>query len=164
MFCPMLLLFSLLLPGVSTAGDAKPQAKIGELLIVADGILYTHEELANRGNPRPGYHYVRISGTISNVGKHALCGLLSAKLETTYNLESLGTVTLAGSPIPGIHQLLPGEHLPAEFDFDVKDGVDPLRLVIKQNEKGQGCSRKEPLPLTSREASFTVANIPTVAE
>lgn len=159
-----LLLFSLLIPTISVAGDAKPQARLGELLIVADGVLYTHEELANRGNPRPGFHYVRISGTISNAGKHALCGLLSAKLETTYNLESLGTVTLGGVPMAGIHQLLPGEHLPAEFDFDVKDGVDPLKLVIKQNEKGQGCSRKEPLPLTDRQVSFTVANIPTVAE
>jgi hypothetical protein len=113
---------------------------------------------------RPGFHFVRITGTISNVGKHALCGLLSATLETTYNLESLGTVTLGGSPMAGIHQLLPGEHLAAEFDFEVKDGVDPLRLVVKQDEKGQGCSRKEPLPLTNREGIFTVANIPTVAE
>jgi len=131
------------------------------LLIVAESVEYTHvlKTPPEDQHSKPGFHFVHITGTVSNVGKHALCGLLFATLETTYNLESFGRVTLGSAPQSGIHQLLPGEQLHAEFDFDVKDGVDPLRLVIKQNEKGQGCSRKEPLLLANRQVSFVVANI-----
>jgi hypothetical protein len=157
-----LLLSLALIPSV-WAGDAKPQARLGELLIVAESVEYTHvlKTPPEDQHSRPGFHFVHITGTVSNVGKHALCGLLFATLENTYNLESFGTVRFGGVPLGGIHQLLPGEELHASFDFDVKDGVEPLRLIIKQNEKGQGCSRKEPLLLTNRQVSFTVADIPT---
>jgi len=132
-------------------------------VVVAESVEYTHvlKIPPEDQHSRPGFHFVHITGTVSNVGKHALCGLLFATLENTYNLESFGRVTFGATPLSGINQLLPGKQLHAEFDFDAKNGVDPLRLVIKQNGNGQGCSRKEPLLLTNHQVSFPVADIPT---
>jgi hypothetical protein len=136
---------------------------MGELLIVAESVEDT-DKLANRSDPRPGFHFVRITGAITNVGKHALCADVSATLETTFNLQSYATVYLAGRLTGRIYQLLPGEQVHADFEFDAKDGVQPLTLVVKQMGKRQGCSNKEPLPTANPQVRFSVTNIENVSQ
>ena len=54
--------------------------------------------------------------------------------------------------------MLPSEHAALDFVFDVKDGVKPLVLVVKQG-KQQGCSAKERLPITNPQARIAIASI-----
>ena len=141
----------------SWAGTPKPQARIGELLITAESIEETNK-VERHSPPRSGYHFVQIIGTISNVGKHALCAKISGVLETTFNLESYALAKVDGQYGGWIHQMLPSEHAALDFVFDVKDGVKPLVLVVKQG-KQQGCSAKERLPITNPQARIAIASI-----
>jgi hypothetical protein len=147
-------LVALFLSVVATAETTKPKAQIGELLITAESV----EEAPNLAAPKPGFHFVRVTGTITNVGKHALCTFVSATLETTFNLQSYAEVRLGDRVGSYINQLLPGERLRAEFVSEVKDRVEPLTLVVTLGRK-QGCSRSEPLPVAKREARFSIASI-----
>lgn len=160
----LLLLFISMTAAGAWAGTTKsraPQARIGELLLAAES-LGTIVELDDGGKPKPGFHYVRVTGTITNVGKHAICADIQAFLETTFNLESFGTFAkFDDKPWSRIDQMLPGEHIHAEFTFTVKNGVQPLTLVFKQPgiHPRQGCSKKEPLPITNSQVSFPVSSI-----
>jgi hypothetical protein len=152
-----LLLFSLIVTVNAWAGTAKSQARIGELLIAADNIEET-KEIEHRPPSRAGYHFVRVTGIVTNVGKHALCAHVSAVLETTFNLQSYASVFLDGRYTSRVNQMLPGEQAHVDFRFDVKDGVQPLTLVVKQGKR-QGCSTKEPLPVYNPEGRFPVTSI-----
>lgn len=78
------------------ADSATPQARIGELLIRAENIEET-KQVEHRLTPSAGYHFVRVTGSVTNIGKHALCAHISAVLETTFNLQSYASV--CGSPL-----------------------------------------------------------------
>ena len=66
-------------------------------------------------------------------------------------------ISMAGSQ-DLIHQTLPGEHANADFVFNVKDGVRPITLVVKQG-RFQGCSRKERLPITNPQVRISIGSI-----
>jgi hypothetical protein len=147
----------LVMPASAWASTAKPQARIGELLVTAQTIEDVGE-LEDGSKPRLGFHFVIVTGAIANVGKHALCGHISAVLETTFNLQSYATVHLNGRYTGLIDQMLPGEHSNADFVFNVKDGVQPTTLVVKQG-RYQGCSAKERLPLSNPQARISIEGI-----
>ena len=108
--------------------------------------------------PRAGYHFVRVTDSVSNIGKHALCAQISAVLETTFNLQSYASVYLDGHFNHSVHEMLPGEQENLDFTFDVKDGVPPLTLIVKQGKR-QGCSTKEPLPVYDPQGRIPITSI-----
>ncbi len=150
-------LFSLIVTVNAWAGTPKAQVRLGELLISAENIEET-KAIEHRLPPRAGYHFVRVTGTVSNVGKHALCAQISAVLETTFNLQSHANVYLDGRFNHWLHEMLPGEQENLDFTFDVKDGVQPLTLIVKHG-KQQGCSTKEPLPVSSPQGRIPTMSI-----
>lgn len=152
-----LLMLCLVMPVSAWAGTAKPQARIGELLVAAQTIEEA-TELEDGSKPRSDFHFVIVTGTITNVGKHALCANISAVLETTFNLQTYGSIHLNGRFTGLIHQMLPGEHANADFVFSVKDGVQPITLVVKQG-RFQGCSTIERLPITNPQARISIESI-----
>lgn len=159
------LLLSLMLSVTAWARGPRPQARIGELLIAADSIEQLNK-LEDGSVPRSGFHFIHVSGTISNVGKHAICTSINGWLETTFNLQYYATrIHLDDSPVLGavIHQMLPGEQASVDFVFEVKDGVEPAMLVVKQG-KYQGCSVKERLPVTNPQARIPTSAIEKVKQ
>ena len=162
-----LVLFSFLATMVPSvpAQNPKTQGQIGELLIVADGVETTTERVGSDKRTyksAPDFHFIRVTATVRNAGKHALCTHLYATLETTFNLKTEGSVNF-GNYLDRIFQLLPDEKVVGEILFSVKDGVEPLTLVVMQGDRKQGCSEIEPLringPLRIR---VPVASIPKI--
>jgi hypothetical protein len=153
----LLVFFSVVTAASASAGTVTPHAQIGELLITTENVEEVRE-IEHRLPPNKGYHFVRITGTITNVGKHAICTQISGVLETTFNLQSYASVYLDGRFNHSLHQMLPGEQAQVDFTFDVKDGVQPVTLVVKQGKK-QGCSAKEPLPVYNPQARISILSI-----
>lgn len=79
-------------------------------------------------------------------------------LETTFNLNSYASVYLDGRFNHSVHEMLPGEHENLDFTFDVKDGVQPLTLIVKQGKR-QGCSTKEALPVYNPQGRIPITSI-----
>ena len=158
----------LLLLTVSASGQVSKvpastrEQRIGELLIVPTGIETARKlQMRPTYTPSPGWHYVRITATIKNVGPHALCTPIHATLKTTYDMEADAMISLDHKDNYFVSQLLPGQELSAEFAFNVKDGVEPVALIVKQLEHRQGCGTTKPVrvigPLQVR---FPVSEIP----
>jgi len=72
----MVACFVFCVPGTN-AKDVKAEGRIGELLITATGV---QETKTDAGRPaKPGFHNVRFTIIVRNVGKHALCTSLNPK-------------------------------------------------------------------------------------
>ena len=160
----LLLLLTLSASGqLSKAPSSTRQQRLGELLIVPNGIETTHKlQIRPTYTPSPGWHYVRITATLKNVGPHALCTPIHATLKTTYDMEADAMIDLDHKfDNYFVSQLLPGQELSAEFAFNVKDGVEPVALIVKQLEHRQGCGTTKPVRVTGPlQVRFPISEIP----
>ncbi len=64
--------------------------------------------------------------SVANTGKGVICAELDVTLKTTFNLQYRGFSGRA----PRMHEMLPGESAEGSYVFEIKDGVQPLELVI----------------------------------
>jgi TonB family protein len=136
----IVLLFSLSVSAAAqdrTNSDAR-SAKFGDLAVTATEMNTRATTKDRRG--------VTVFLTVNNTGKSVVCASFTAKLETTFNLEYGST--------PGqalvVREMLPGESARGSYDFDVKDGVQPLALVLELQGRTIRCgtSRDTPSPDT----------------
>jgi TonB family protein len=65
--------------------------------------------------------------TVNNTGKGAVCASFNAKLKTTFGFEYLGI----SSQGPLMREMPPGEGAQGSYVFHVKDGVQPLELILE---------------------------------
>ena len=143
-----LLLVSTLAPAYAETIPREP--RIGELLIVPLDVQIT----ATNGNDKSpaGFHFVRFTVLVKNVGNNSICTHLTATLESdlgvgrrdgTWTLKTNSREEIAKGP--DIHQLLPGEILNGSVVFaDLRNGVKPLTLTVAS--EGQTCAMKSPPP------------------
>lgn len=59
--------------------------------------------------------------------------------------------------------MLPGEEAKVDFTFNVKDGVEPPTLIVKQGKR-RGCSTKEPLPVHNPQGRIPIMSIEKVKQ
>jgi TonB family protein len=147
------------------ADQVRQQPRIGDLMIVPLDVQITKEN--GRSKAPPGFHYVRFTVSVKNVGHKAICTYLSANLDSTLNVKGRtgswklkarnGADTAWGG---SIHQLLPGEELDGTIVFgDLRDGLEPVTLTVAS--QGQGCGSTErsgesghPLTFAIRDSSY----------
>jgi TonB family protein len=126
------------------ADETPVQPRIGNLMIVPLDMHIT--KVNGRYTSQRGFHYVRFTASVKNVGHDAVCTSLSATLESTLNVGKRsgswelkprnGAATASGG---FIHQLLPGEELEGTIVFgDLRDGVKPVTLTIESQRQSCG--------------------------
>jgi TonB family protein len=75
----------------------------------------------------PDRNEVAIFLTVNNTGKSTICASFTARLRTTFGFEYLGTSGQA----PPMHEMLPNESEQGSYVFNMKNGVQPLELILE---------------------------------
>ena len=84
-------------------------------------------------------HQIAVRLRAENIGKRALCIEFQATMKATFGLEYSGTYY---TPEPfKIRELLPSEKTEGEYMFSVKNGTQPLQLILKPLSQSQTCTR-----------------------
>jgi hypothetical protein len=84
-------------------------------------------------------HQIAVRLRAENIGKRALCIEFQATMKATFELEYIGTYY---TPKPfKIRELLPSEKTEGEYMFSVKNGTQPLQLILKPLSQSQTCTR-----------------------
>ncbi len=84
-------------------------------------------------------HQIAVRLRAENIGKRALCIEFRATMKATFGLEYSGTYY---TPEPfKIRELLPSEKTEGEYTFSVKNGTQPLQLILKPLFQSQTCTR-----------------------
>jgi len=118
----------------NTSDRRKTSQRIGDLTITLIG----SEARESRSSD---HHTVAVLLRAENVGKQALCVRFRSTLKTTFALEYRG---FSSSSHPfSISELLPSEKVEGEYEFLVKDGVEPLEFVLAPTSQTQGCGGKD---------------------
>lgn len=130
------LLFTTLLTLATTVGYAsdtsqKPQ-HIGDLAI--NFVSIDQQERQTNSD----HHVVVVRFSAQNIGKQALCAGFTATLKASFGLEYRGSL-LVTNPFR-IRELLPGENSEGAYEFYVKNGVEPLQVILKPSSETQTCT------------------------
>lgn len=120
----------------ATRGNAsdkrKTSQRIGDLVVTLIGF----EERENQTSG--DHHTAAVQLQAENVGKQALCVTFRATLKTTFSLQYRG---FSSSSYPfRISELLPGEKVEGEYEFLVKNGVEPLQFLLAPTSQTQACT------------------------
>lgn len=111
-----------------TAQDRRTSQRIGDLAITLVDV-----DLRDSNDD----HYklvVRVQA--ENAGKHALCAGLRATVKATFGLQ------YSGMPYSlRISELLPGEKVEGEYEFSVKNGAQPLEILLKPISETLTCDK-----------------------
>ncbi len=119
----------------STGFDAnKPELtqRIGDLRVTLLGTKLLEPEATS------DHHLVVIRFRAQSTAKQALCVGFSATLQASFGLQYRGSVS-PKDPFR-IRELLPGENTEGEYEFFVKNGSDPLRVILRPTAKTQTCN------------------------
>jgi hypothetical protein len=115
----------------NTSDKRKTSQRIGDLTIT---LLGSEEREARRSTD---HHTVAVSLRAENVGKQALCVRFRSTLKTTFALQYQGSYS-SRHPFE-ISELLPGEKTEGEYEFFVKNGVEPLEFDLTPASQTQAC-------------------------
>ena len=125
------------------ADDLPLQSRIGDLMIVPLDVHMT--KVNGRYTSQPGFHYVRFTVSVKNIGHYAICTDLWAALESNLNVgRRIGSWELkarngAATAYGGfIRQLLPEEVEGTIVFDDLRDGVEPIALTVESARQGCG--------------------------
>lgn len=104
----------------SDKAKSKHSGKFGDLAVNVSKLVLTpaHYE-KNRAE-------LEAFVSVTNAGKGVICAEFNLILKTTFDLQYHGVSGRA----PKMHEMLPGESAEGSYVFDIKDGVQPLELVI----------------------------------
>jgi hypothetical protein len=111
----------------------KTTQRIGDLTIT---LLGSEEREARRSTD---HHTVAVSLRAENVGKHALCVRFRSTLKTTFALQYQGSSYSSSHRRFEISELLPGEKTEGEYEFFVKNGVEPVEFDLAPSSQTQAC-------------------------
>jgi hypothetical protein len=153
------LLIALLALGAPTACAAdKPELtqRIGDLLVTLLG-AQQHQPQSNSD-----HHLVLGRFRAQSIAKQALCVGFSATLQASFGLQYRGS--LSSRNAFRIRELLPGENTEGEFEFFVKNGSDPLRVILEPTSRTQTCTPDKDSFLAiwhnSEELKFDLSRLP----
>jgi len=104
---------------VTSEAKNKHSGKFGDLAVNVSKLVLTPAHYERRAR-------LEAFVNVANTGKGVICAEFNVKLNTTFGLQYLGLPWHA----PKMKEMLPGESAGGSYDFDVKDGVQPLELII----------------------------------
>jgi hypothetical protein len=132
------LAFALVVPPLPDKKD-KHSIRFGDLQITAIALMNSQDE------PHPGdHHRVRVGVSLKNLGKRPVCASFSACLTAAHDLKYR---SVGSEGAPQVDQLPPGAEISGEYVFSMKDGVEPLSLILKPEGRSLGCDpgHRDPL-------------------
>lgn len=148
---PLLVLFFLSNAAGGTKEIQEDSRRVGDLAVTLVGLEEPEDRVVS------DHHAVTIRLRAENVGKRALCASFRSTLRTTFDLQYRGI-----SPWSNrfhISELLPGETVQGEYDFSVKNGVEPLQFLLIPTSRTQACSGEHQTFLAVRELRFDLARL-----
>ncbi len=105
---------------VSDKSKNKHSGKFGDLAVNVSKLVLTPAQYEkNRAE-------LEAFVSVANAGKGVICAEFNVTLKTTFNLQYRGVSGRA----PKMHEMLPGESAEGSYVFDIKEGVQPLELVV----------------------------------
>jgi hypothetical protein len=129
----LLLTMLLLCAARSNASDKrKTSQRLGDLKIT---LLGSEEREARKD---ADHHSVVVLLRAENVGKQALCARFRSTLKTSFALQYQAFTFSSNHPFQ-ISELLPGEKTEGEYEFVVKNGVEPLEFDLTPASQTQAC-------------------------
>jgi len=111
--------------------EPKTSQRVGDLVIILIGTEQNNQQTGK------DHHRVSVHLRAESTAKQALCVSFSATLKATFGLEYHGYPS-TGNPFR-IHELLPGEKVEGYYDFFVKDGAEPLAVILRPMSGSQTC-------------------------
>lgn len=120
----------------STEAANKHSGQFGDLTVTASAVE-TRTAFSS-----PGRSIVTVHAIATNAGSGAICASFAAKLETTSDLEYMRAFPKASD----IQELSPGEKWLSSYEFDVKEGVQPLELVLELQGHTTTCGNSASAP------------------
>lgn len=109
---------------MTTQTEYKHSGKFGDLAVnVSEFIIFPAQN---------GRATLEAFVSVTNEGNGVICPNLYPMLNTTFDLQYPGV----GIPAPRMREMLPGELAKGTYEFDIKDGVQPLELVFRLGPLG----------------------------
>ena len=114
---------------VGSKAKDKHSGKFGDLAVNVSKLVLTPNQYEKRAR-------LEAFVNVANTGKGVICAEFDVTLNTTFGLQYLG----ASWHAPKMKEMLPGESAEGSYAFDIKDGVQPLDLVISLKRRRDGRS------------------------
>lgn len=125
-------LLTLAIRGGYPSDAVRNSLRIGDLTVTFVGV--TQQTL----RPDADHHVVVVRFDARNIGKQALCLRFAATLKASFGLEYGGTLPIT-KPFR-IRELLPGESIEGDYQFYVKNGAEPLQIILAPTSETQTCT------------------------
>lgn len=128
------------MPASALHGPALTQAAtqnsktLGSLAITVTGAERTQSPDSSSDH----YRFI-VHVQMKNSGTSAICDSFSATLRATFGLQYAASFLLLREQ-PKIREMLPGESTSGRYTFDVKNGAEPLALVLKPRLDNPPCT------------------------
>jgi TonB family protein len=126
---------------VDKNSDERPAA-FGDLAVRTTGLEVSSITYA------PDSRRIAVSLIVNNTGNNAVCATFTAKLKTTSGVEYRGTSIQA----PSMREMLPGDRARGSYIFEVREGDQPLELILNLDGGTIRCKSSSEEPL--RDASI----------
>jgi len=146
---PLMAILAFPLAAAEKKQKDKHSAKFGDLHVTATKVD-DEQSAPHKGD----HHRVMVFVKVENTGKDVVCASFKATLRTSFNLQY--EAYLVGSmKAPKMSEMLPGESAEGSYEFNVKDGVQPLEMVLTLSRDTIRCGSK------GAEPSFHDVFVPT---
>lgn len=114
------------------ADTSEKTQRTGDLLV---GLVRTEQREPKANSD---HHIVLVRFRAHSIAKQALCVGFSATLKATFGLEYRGSLSVT-NPFR-VRELLPGEDTEGDYEFFVKNGAEPLQVILKTSSDTQTCA------------------------
>jgi hypothetical protein len=155
----MVLTLSVIVRGGVSSNE--PSKRIGNLQVTVHKLAPIVEVGGRKA--KTGTRFVELTGTIRNVGKQAVCAMVSSRLLAEYGIEEIGWVQTGTaenlSDYALIRELLPNEQMNVKFVFELRKEVEPKALLIKQVGSNQACGRENRIKVRETRITIPLKNI-----
>lgn len=125
-------LITLAMAGGVPSATSQNRLRIGDLAV---NFVEVMQQAPQAGSD---HHIIFVRLEARNIGKQALCAGFTATLKATFGLEYGGTVPIK-NPFR-VRELLPGENIVGDYQFYVKNGAEPLQIILKPTSETQTCT------------------------
>jgi len=138
-FCLVLLLCSLgngqssTKPTQAERATTTPSIRVGNLLVSVTAMAI----LAPQQFTPENHYRLSIGGTVKNIGQSAVCAVIHAKLEPRDKVADPIRVLVGSGPLRKLER---GQLVGVMFEAFVKDGANPSKLTITEEEPENGCT------------------------
>lgn len=131
----LLVLFLLPSPPADSKDKSKTSQRVGDL------VLSLVEMQQREPQNQRDHHVLVVRLRAENIGKQALCVGFGSTLKASFGLLYHGAPPLTNGF--RVHELLPGEQTEGDLEFFVKNGAEPLEVILRPTSESQTCVREK---------------------